>query len=212
MRHLLLAVPVLLLPLSYSHAHEDHHHHEHEDAASLAAHEHGAARLNAALDGKRLELELISPAMNLLGFEHAPASAADEAKIANARSKLEQPQALFGLPSAAGCAVSEQHFEGELLGSAHAGYKRGDDHDHEPKNSDKHDHDHDHDHDHEDGGHSDIEARYQFDCSNPEALGALDLKGLFESFPGTEKIQVQLIGPNGQQGVELTPARAQLPF
>jgi len=204
MRYLLLAVPVLLLPLSYSYAHEDHHHHEHEEAASLAAHEHGAAQLNVALDGKRLELELTSPAMNLLGFEHAPASAADEAKIANARAQLEQPQGLFGLPSAAECTVSEQHFEGELLGSAHAGYKRGDDHDHEHKNE--------HKHEHEDGGHSDIAARYQLDCSNPDALHALNLKGLFESFPGTEKIQVQLIGPNGQQGVKLTPARAQLPF
>ncbi len=205
MRHLLLAVPVLLLPLTYSHAHEEHHHHEHEEASSLGAHEHGAARLNAALDGKRLELELISPAMNLLGFEHAPANAADEAKIASVRSQLEQPQALFGLPAAAGCSVSEQQLAGELLGSAHAGYQRGDQHDH------KQEHKHDHD-DHEAAGHSDIEAHYQFDCSNPEALRALELKGLFESFPGTEKIQVQLIGPNGQQGAELTPARSQLPF
>lgn len=208
MRHLLLAVPVLLLPLTYSHAHEEHQHHEHEDASSLSAHEHGAARLNAALEGKRLELELNSPAMNLLGFEHAPASAADEAKIANARAQLEQPQALFGLPSAAGCSVSEQRFAGELLGSAHAGYQRGDGHEHEQE----HKHEHDADADADAGGHSDIEAHYQFDCSNPEALRALDLKGLFESFPGTEKIQVQLIGPNGQQGVELTPARSQLPF
>lgn len=205
MRHLLLAVPMLLLPLTYSHAHEEHHHHEHEEASSLGAHEHGAARLNAALDGKRLELELFSPAMNLLGFEHAPANAADEAKIASVRSQLEQPQALFGLPAAAGCSVSEQQFAGELLGSAHAGYQRGDQHDH------KQEHKHGHD-DHEAAGHSDIEAHYQFDCSKPDALQALDLKGLFESFPGTEKIQVQLIGPNGQQGVELTPARSQLPF
>ena len=205
MRHLLLAVPMLLLPLTYSHAHEEHHHHEHEEASSLGTHEHGAARLNAALDGKRLELELISPAMNLLGFEHAPANAADEAKIASVRSQLEQPQALFGLPAAAGCSVSEQQFAGKLLGSAHAGYQRGDQHHH------KQEHKHDHD-DHEAAGHSDIEAHYQFDCSNPEALRALELKGLFESFPGTEKIQVQLIGPNGQQGVELTPARSQLPF
>lgn len=133
MRHLLLAVPVLLLPLSYSQAHEDHHH-EHEEAASLGAHEHGAARLNAALDGKRLELEFISPAMNLVGFEHAPATPADEAKIAEARSQLEQPAALFGLPTAAGCSISEQHLHGELLGSAHAGYQRrdqDDDHQHE---------------------------------------------------------------------------------
>ncbi|AGA88050.1 hypothetical protein PSCT_04106 [Pseudomonas sp. SCT] len=205
MRHLLLAVPVLLLPLSYSHAQEEHHHHAHEEASSLGAHEHGAARLNVALDGKRLELELFSPAMNLLGFEHAPANAADEAKIASARSQLEQPQALFGLPAAAGCSLSEQQFAGELLGSAHAGYQRGDQHDH------KQEHKHGHD-DHEAAGHSDIEAHYQFDCSKPDALQALDLKGLFESFPGTEKIQVQLIGPNGQQGVELTPARSQLPF
>ena len=206
MRHLLLAVPVLLMPLTYSHAHEEHHHHEHEDAASLGAHEHGAARLNAALDGKRLELELISPGMNLLGFEHAPASAEDEAKVARARSQLEQPQALFGLPAAAGCNVSEQEFTGKLLGSAHAGYQRQDDHEHEHKPK------HDHDHGHQASEHSDIEAHYRFDCSNPNALQALDLKGLFETFPGTEKIQVQLIGPNGQQGSELTPTRSQLPF
>jgi len=62
MRHLLFAVPMLLLPLSYSQAHEDDHHHEHEGATSLGAHEHGAARLNVALDGNQLELELISPA------------------------------------------------------------------------------------------------------------------------------------------------------
>ncbi|WP_003293085.1 DUF2796 domain-containing protein [Stutzerimonas stutzeri] len=202
MRHLLLAVPVLLLPLSYSQAHEEHHHHEPENAASLAAHEHGAATLNAALDGSRLELELISPAMNLLGFEHAPASAADEAKIADTRSRLEQPQALFGLPPAAGCTLSEQQFHGELLGSTHAGYQRRDEHGQAPTDE----------HAHNDSGHSDIEAHYQFDCSSPEALQQLDLKDIFESFPGTEKIQVQLIGPNGQRGVELTPARSHLPF
>jgi len=204
MRHLLLAVPVLLLPLSYSQAHEDHHH-EHEEAASLGAHEHGAARLNAALDGKRLELEFISPAMNLVGFEHAPATPADEAKIAEARSQLEQPAALFGLPKAADCVVSEQQLHGELLGSAHAGYQRRD-------QDDDHRHEHSHAAADEHDGHSDIEASYQFDCSDPEALQALDLKRLFERFPGTEKIQVQLIGPNGQQGAELTPARPQLPF
>ncbi|EXF43018.1 putative zinc-binding protein [Pseudomonas sp. BAY1663] len=204
MRHLLLALPVILLPLSYSQAHEDHHHHDHEQASSLGAHEHGAARLNAALDGDRLELEFDSPAINLLGFEHAPASDADEARIAHARAQLERPHGLFGLPPAADCTVSEQRFEGELLGASHAGYQR----------QDRHDHDHDHDEaaTQQHTGHSDIEAYYQFSCSNPEALQALELRGLFESFPGTEKIQVQLIGPNGQQGAELTPDRSQLPF
>jgi len=154
--------------------------------------------------------------MNLVGFEHAPATPADEAKIAEARSQLEQPAALFGLPKAADCVVSEQQLfadcvvseqqlHGELLGSAHAGYQRRD-------QDDDHRHEHSHAAADEHDGHSDIEASYQFDCSDPEALQALDLKRLFERFPGTEKIQVQLIGPNGQQGAELTPARPQLPF
>ncbi|MBE7376417.1 DUF2796 domain-containing protein [Pseudomonas lopnurensis] len=200
MRHLLLALPVILLPLSYSQAQDDHHHHDHEHASSLGAHEHGAARLDVALDGDRLELAFNSPAINLLGFEHAPASEADEARIASARAQLERPHGLFGLPSAAGCTVSEQRLAGELLGASHAGYQRQDrqGHDHDEASAQQH------------GGHSDIEAHYQFDCSHPEALRTLELWGLFERFPGTEKIQVQVIGPNGQQGAELTPAQPRL--
>ena len=201
MRHLLFAVSALVLPLSYSQAQEHPHHHDHAPHGSLAAHEHGAAQLNVALDGTRLELGWISPAANLLGFEHAPASAADEARVATTRAQLEQPQALFGLPAAAGCTVSEQQFQGAVLGGAHAGYQRPDEHAHAPRQQQP-----------GEGGHSDIEARYQLDCRHPEALQALDLHGLFERFPATRKIQVQLIGPNGQQGAQLTPARAQLPF
>ena len=65
MRRLLLALPFAMLPLAVAHA-ADEHDHEH---GSLGAHEHGVGRLNAALDGKTLELELESPAMNLVGFE-----------------------------------------------------------------------------------------------------------------------------------------------
>ena len=67
---------------------------------------------------------------------------------------------MFGLPTAAGCSVSEQHLHGELLGSAHAGYQRRD-------RDDDHQHEHSHAAAEEHGGHSDIEASYQFDCSNP---------------------------------------------
>jgi hypothetical protein len=40
----------------------------------------------------------------------------------------------------------------------------------------------------------------------------LDLSELFKRFPATLKIQVQLLGPNGQQGAELTPDNPRLPF
>ena len=81
MRRLLFALPFALLPLAAAHAAHDEHEH-HDEHASLAAHEHGAAQLNVALEGQRLELALESPAMNLVGFEHAAVSTSDKAAVA----------------------------------------------------------------------------------------------------------------------------------
>jgi hypothetical protein len=192
MHRLLLALPFTLLPLALAQAAAPHHGHaehahEHAEAGSLAAHEHGAAQLNAALDGQTLELELRSPASNLVGFEHAAASAADRAKVAAAHDLLQEPVALFGL-GAGDCTVAEQNLESPLFVT------------------DEHDH-HDHSQAPEHGGeHSEIHAHYRLQCQQPEALQRLDLSELFKRFPATEKIQVQLIGPNGQQGAELSPA------
>ena len=197
MRRLLLALPFALLPLAAQAADEHNHDHDHEHG-SLDAHEHGVGRLNAVLDGKALELELESPAMNLVGFEHLATTDADKAKVAAARKQLEQPLVLFSLPKAAGCVVSTQELESPLFGD-----KPEDDHDHatDGKGAAAHDHDH-----------SEIHAHYQFTCANPTALKNLDLANIFKTFPATQKIQVQLIGPSGQQGVEATAAAATLKF
>jgi len=201
MRRLLLALPFALLPLATgvaAHSYEHEHEHDHAEHGSLEAHEHGAAQLNVALDGKVLELQLESPAMNLVGFEHAAKSDADKAKVAAARSQLEQPQTLFGL-NAGDCTISKQELESPLFAD----------------HADTHKHEHDHDHDHEkshDSEHSDIHAHYTLDCQKPEELKQLNLGELFKRFPATEKIQVQLIGPNDQQGLELTPAQPTLSF
>ena len=199
MRRLLLALPFALLPLAAlaaEHSHEHDHAHDHAEHGSLGAHEHGAAQLNVVLDGKVLELQLESPAMNLVGFEHAAKSDADKAKVAAAHGQLEQPQALFGL-NAGDCTISKQELESPLFA------------DHADTHEHKHDHDHETSHDSE---HSDIHAHYSLDCQKPEELKQLNLGELFKRFPATEKIQVQLIGPNGQQGLELTPAQPTLSF
>ncbi|QXH61459.1 DUF2796 domain-containing protein [Pseudomonas azerbaijanorientalis] len=192
MRRLLLALPFAILPLAVAHA-GDEHDHEH---GSLGAHEHGVGRLDAALDGKTLALELQSPAMNLVGFEHAATSDADKAKVAAARALLEQPLALFNLPKAAGCVVENQELESPLFADTP---DADDDHDKDAK--DEHHHDH-----------SEIHAHYQFTCATPDALKTLDLANIFNSFPATRTIQVQLIGPSGQQGVDLTAKAAALKF
>ncbi|MBV4452902.1 MULTISPECIES: DUF2796 domain-containing protein [Pseudomonas] len=199
MRRLLLALPFALLPLAIAHAADEHDHdHDHEHG-SLGAHEHGVGRLNAVLDGQALELELDSPAMNLVGFEHVATSAADKAKVAAARKQLENPAALFNLPKAAGCVVSSQELNSPLFGD-----KPEADHD---DDDDAKDAAHEHHHDH-----SEIHAHYQFTCATPTALSHLDLTQVFKTFPATQKIQVQLIGPSGQQGVDATAKAATLKF
>ncbi|MEN5236408.1 MULTISPECIES: DUF2796 domain-containing protein [Pseudomonas] len=191
MRRLLLALPFALLPLAVAHAHDEHDH----DHGTLAAHEHGVAKLNVVLDGNTLELELDSPAMNLVGFEHAASTDADKAKVAAARQQLEQPLKLFGLAQAAGCKDEAQELQSPLFGDAA----------HADDDDDAHGHQHGHQH-------ADVNAHYQFTCATPTKLAQLDLGPLFKTFPQTQKINVQLIGPNGQKGVEATAAKAVVAF
>ena len=202
MRRLLLALPFALLPMAALAADEHDHDHDHEHG-SLGAHEHGVARLNAVLDGKALELELESPAMNLVGFEHMATTAADKAKVAAVRKQLENPAALFNLPTAAGCVVSSQELNSPLFGDKPEAEHDDDDHATDGKGAAAHKHDHDH---------SEIHAHYQFTCATPTGLGNLDLSQVFKTFPATQKIQVQLIGPSGQQGVDATATAATLKF
>lgn len=192
MRKLILALPFTFLPLSLAYA-DDHDH----DHGSLDKHEHGISALNVALEGNKLEIELESPAMNIVGFEHTANSDADKSKVTAAQAALEKPLTLFSLAPAAGCVVQETDVESPLFGN--------DDHD---------DHD-EHDEMHVDAkgdSHSDIDADYEFTCSKPEALTTLNLAPFFKQFPGTSKVQVQLIAPSGQKGAELTPASPAMNF
>jgi len=193
MRRLLLALPFALLPLSMAHAADDHV----QEHGSLGAHEHGVGRLDIALDGKALEFELDSPAMNIVGFEHEATTDEDKAKLMAAREVLLKSQALFNLPEVARCAVASQRLESPLFGD-----KADADHD-DDENAKGAEHHHEH---------SEIHAHYQFICDNASALNTFDLTQIFKSFPATQKIQVQLVSPRGQFGTEATPAKPKVKF
>ncbi|MDE1166717.1 MAG: DUF2796 domain-containing protein [Pseudomonas sp.] len=195
MRRLLLALPFALLPLVAAQAHDEKEH------GSLGTHEHGTAKLNAALDGQTLMLELDSPAMNLVGFEHPATTDADKATLAAARAQLEKPLALFQLTAKAGCSVASQKLASPLFGDvADADDEDDDDHD-EQAAGEAHHHEH-----------SDIHASYEFTCTSPDALNSLSLAALFKTFPGTHKVVVQMIAPSGQKGLEATPDNSTLKF
>jgi hypothetical protein len=166
-----------------------------EEHREHGAHVHGIGHLNVVVDGNILEIELDSPAANLVGFEHKPHSEAEHEQHEQAFTQLRQGEALFVLPAAAACRLESADVaeEGEKVHHAEEEY-----HHHEEGDEEGHDH-------------SDILAQYRFHCDNPEALDMIDIS-LFEQFPATEKLEVQYIGPNGQGGGELTTSDHQLRF
>ncbi|GAB6041001.1 DUF2796 domain-containing protein [Endothiovibrio diazotrophicus] len=154
-----------------------------EEHRQLGPHVHGVGHLDVALDGATLAIELDSPAANLVGFEHPPRDAAEQARFDATLAALRDGGALFLLPAAAGCRLEAAQVGEEAV-------------DHDGDAGEPHEGEEEH-------HHADINGSYRFLCDRPEALDALDV-GLFERFPATKRLEVQLIGPHGQRGGELT--------
>ncbi len=190
MRFPFLLAPILvaLAPISIAANEHKHEHHEHEH--SLAAHVHGLATLNIALEGQHLELLLDSPAMNIVGFEYQPSSAADKKTVASAERTLKNEQLLFKLSQDAQCALSAVSIDNDLA-----------------EHADEHDHDDEHGAEHQ---HSDIQVNYTFTCAKPNKLKGIDLTGFFKAFPLTEKIHLQLVTTETQQGAKMSASTPQL--
>ncbi len=176
--------------------------------AQQSAHVHGIATLNLVYDRGQLQIEFVSPADNIVGFEHEAESSAEREAIKAAITKLENAGALFDLPASAGCELHEakaRHSHDEHDDHGH------DDHGHEAKHDDhghddhgheaKHDDHDDHAHDKHGGEHSEFHAEYHFEC-NGSPIETVGLR-LFETWPRIEKIQLQALAPTGQVGGDI---------
>src|SRR5690554_1224031 len=176
------------LALSFPELADDHQH-------SLEAHVHGIGTITIALENQLLELQLESPAMNIIGFEYQPTTEADIQSVKAAQNTLSNAAELFAFSPAAQCRLTSVSIENALL-----------------KGSGAHDHDHDSQPAAEiaEHQHNDISAHYQYHCATPAQLNSIDLAGLFKLFTQTEKIQVQLIVGDHQQGAELSAKNTSL--
>jgi hypothetical protein len=180
------------------------HHDEHESHGH-GAHEHGHGHLNLVVDGNQLMIELQAPAADLVGFEHAAKSEEEKAQYAKAVARLQQPDALFRLDSAAGCKLTQQELQAAKEDHDH---EHDHDHDHDKAASDEHEHHHD-EAGHADTGHADLGAMYTYTCATPTKLTGLEAT-LFSLYPSLEKLSVQGILPTGQTAAELTPSANKL--
>lgn len=156
--------------------------------AQQAAHVHGIATMNLAIDNQQLQIEFVSPADGIVGFEYEPSSASEREAVKEAITRLRNPDSLIALPTAADCELQavevERHAEAEQK---------------EHRQKDEHDHD-DHGHDESDtkGSHSEFHAHYHFNCDG-SSFTEIELT-VFRHWPRIETIQVQALTSTGQMG------------
>lgn len=207
-----------------------------EKVAHIGKHVHGEAIMNIVIENhEEVIIELDSPAMNILGFEHEPSTLAQAAAVETNEKILADAELLFAFQGSH-CKPHkvdidmpfDEHHDDEDHDHDHKAHKHDDhdhdhkhhddddyDHDHEAHKHDDHDHDHKHhdddDHDHDHDAHSDIAARYVFDCQNTADVRSLTVN-MFDAFSGLEKVDVQWIGHNLQGSEVITPNHRQIEF
>ena len=166
-------------------------------AQELGSHVHGLTELNLVITNQNVQIEFISPAINLLGFERASNSPEENKLFNEVLEDLQTAQWLLG-DQLRDCQMSTPVFEAPEFGS------------HEmSEGHEEHEHEHE-DHEHETGDHADFRVQYLFDCrSAPPSNFTVTA---FDRFVGIEEISVRWI-VGRQQGVSnLTPSNATLSF
>lgn len=129
-----------------------------EEMRQLDAHMHGDGLLTIAVEGNTLAMELESPAMDIVGFEHEPSTDEQRAVVAAAQETLSSPLDVFVLPEAAGCEVINASVK-HLFGDEH------DEGEHE-----EHDETSDHPEEMAHGEQPEFHAAYELNCAEPGAI------------------------------------------
>lgn len=187
-----------------------------QDTREMDAHVHGVSTVEIAIEHGAIEINLLSPGMDIVGFEHEATSAEDKEAVAAAIHQFLIPKEIVALPDAAGCQLNA------VLAHLHTGDHEHDDTDEHMEGDHDHDHDHDeaegdaHEHEHEHGDeaeakHSEFHVTYGFACEDEDALTSIAFP-FFERFPNAGEIEVQYVTEAGAGTAELTPGAAEVSF
>lgn len=155
----------------------------------LQAHVHGVAELLVVMDGEQLNIELYSPAMNVLGFEHYVDSPDQKISVSTAKAMLANATRLFQFT---GTVCSLTAFRADFGGVLRSRTRNVLTDSEGPDLSQRLDGDHDQ------SDHRDISAFYQFRCNKADRLDSLTTE-IVRVFPGVESLQVQWV-VSGRQG------------
>jgi len=182
---------------------EEKHHHK--------AHVHGVAQLNVVLEDNELYIEFISPAANIVGFEHQPKTEKQKDAVKNAIKALKAGEELFALSRKAGTKLTTSKVVTDLEiehGHEHEHVHKDE---HEEHHSEEATHHEEHHEEHAHEAHSDFMAVYRFESKNPNQLTHMDVM-LFQHFAGIETIDVQILTRTKVSAFELTAKKNRINF
>lgn len=186
---LLTAAPLLLLLLGAAASAQT----SGTTAREHGAHAHGHGVLEVAQEGHELQLELRIPAINVVGFEHAPASEEQRQAVQRALATFKRGQDLFVPSAAARCelesaevALGEERESGKEHGHAHdkKAHAVGE-------------------------AHSELHATWHFHCDAPDKLERLEVK-VFQHLLEVDELDARVVTATLQKAVELRPGNATL--
>jgi hypothetical protein len=150
-----------------------------DEFRSRGVHEHGSATVDIAVQDATLDIALHSPAINVIGFEHAPRSTEERAALAQANRVFGSPQGLFSIPPGAACTSTSV----TLIPITYE--QDGDD-------------------DKPNAPHADYDVSYRFRCAHADQLRWIDIK-LFDQMKGMRKIVANVVTPALQAQSLLSP-------
>jgi hypothetical protein len=148
------------------------------------AHVHGQLKLDVAVDGPTVVIDMESPLDNIVGFERAPKTDAEKKTVEDAVAQLRAADKLFVVDPAANCKLGPVDLRSGALGLGNP----------DPA---------------EPVGHADLDATFSFNCTNAAAAKFIDVN-LFGAFKGLRQIDSQIATAQGQFKRQLKrPAGAQ---
>lgn len=141
--------------------------------AQIAAHTHGVAALDIAVEPGRLTLRLELPQEALLGHERAPRSAAERQAAAAALARLRGTEPLWHIDPALGCTLQMAQVDAPLL-DAGAATKHA-------------------------GEHADVVAIHVLACTGDTTrLRRIDVGALLDAFARIASVRARIAGTGAQ--------------
>jgi len=163
-------------------------------------HQHAVAIGQLAVDGPRLQLDLIIPGANLVGFEHPPRSPSQSQRLSAAIASLEQGAWLRvdgeGECRAPTTTVETPGFQADAGGRSIDSHP--DLHEHAGQSG-------------ADSGHAEFHVRTVVDCRAGDMPGCIEIE-LFEDWPANRRIRLDILTDSIQRRDELDASSFRVPF